>query len=144
MCIPPKSLVSSPPVYNSLPPRVVLTPMGKASFRNETLEKKGYRYSFSRKCDGRLVEIVYLKKDGSTGTLIGDIDTLFDVHYTGRVYTVVFKFIGDTSDASGDTVTLHKVDVSPKLFHMSGLSGDLLVRILDKVLSEVFGRKEEV
>jgi len=146
---PPKSLTAGRRPLTSeeelelskLPVREIVTPMGKAKFKNKELEEKGYRYSFSRNCDERLIEIVYLRKDGSTGTLIADVNTLFAVSLKDEdTYTITLKVFKTIVDDSA--LELHRVDVPALMYDNYGLAGILLRAVLDHVLQRAFGREK--
>ncbi len=124
----------------SLPEREILTPMGKAKFRNADLESKGYRYSFAKNCDDKLVEIIYLKDDGSTGTIIADIDSLLDTEVVVRegkpVCLVTFKLLKKVSNP----VNMHRAEV-PISSLSNGIVGKMLRGLLDYFLEKVYGRE---
>jgi hypothetical protein len=124
----------------SLPEREVMTPLGKAKFRNKTLEEKGYRWTFVKDTNNELLEIVYLKDDGSTGTLIADLDTLFDrkiVSKDNLPYCIVtLKIIAGV----GSTVELVRADVPIKslddVTHTLKKPG-----VLNYFFEKIYGRK---
>lgn len=125
----------------SLPEREVYTPMGKSRFRSKVLEEKGYRYTFSKNCDEKLVEIVYLKEDGSTGTIIADIDSLFETKIVVRdnepICLVTFKLLKDI----GNPVTLHRAEV-PISSVSGGIVGKMLRGLLEYFLERVYGKTD--
>ncbi len=135
---PPKQL--GPPKDPSLPDREVLTPMGISIFRDANLEKRGYRYSFSKACQERMVEIVYLKDDGTTGTVIADLESLFDTQVVvadGKpVCRVTFKLLRKVSNP----VNLHCADV-PVTSISNGTVSKMLRGLLDYFLEKVYGRQ---
>lgn len=138
---PPTHLTSATVVEDSsLPEREILTPMGKSLFRNAELEKKGYRYSFSKNCDGKLVEIIYLKEDGTTGTIIADIDSLLDTEIVVRddkpVCLVTFKLLKKITNP----VNLYRAEV-PLTSVSGGIVGKMLRGLLDYFLEKVYGRE---
>ena len=130
-----------PPKDPMLPDREVVTPMGVSIFRDANLEAKGYRYSFSKACQERLVEIVYLKDDGTTGTVIADLDSLFDtkivVNDKGTpVCRVTFKLLKEVTSP----VNLYCADV-PVASINNGAVGKMLKGLLDHFLGQVYGRQ---
>jgi len=132
-----------PNVDHSLPERTVLTPMGISQFRDAHLEAKGYRYSFSKPCGERMVEIVYLKDDDTTGTIIADLESLFDLKfvvddYNKAVCRVTFKILKDVTNP----VTLSRADVPFSGAFTSGAVTKMLKGLLDHFLGQVYGRTE--
>jgi len=127
----------------TLPEREILTPLGKARLRNASLESKGYRYSFSKNCDDKLVEIVYLRDNGTTGTIIADIDSLFDTELTVKdekpVCQVTFKLIKKATNP----VNIYRADV-PISSISDGLVGNIMRGLLDYFLEKVYGRGKSV
>lgn len=134
---PPKDLSSVNP---SLPEREVLTPMGRAKFRNADLEEKGYRWLFTKGSDNKMIEVVYLKDDGTTGTIVADLDSLFDKQVVSRdnipMCVVTFKVITKV----GDTVELIRADVPIKT--MDDITKTLeSPGLIDYFLEKAYGRK---
>lgn len=131
-----------PSVDPTLPSREVLTPLGKADFRDAVLEEKGYRFSFAKKCNEKLVEIVYLRDDGSTGTVIADLESLFDtkilVNDDGKpVCRVTFKLLKEVTSP----VNLNCADV-PVESITGGAVGKMLRGLLAHFLEQVYGRQK--
>jgi hypothetical protein len=124
----------------SLPEREIFTPMGKAKFRSSELETKGYRYSFASGCDEKLVEIVYLKDDGTTGTIIADIDSLLATEMVVRdnkpVCLVTFKLLREVTNP----VNMHRAEI-PINSLSTGIVGKMLRGLLDYFLEKVYGRQ---
>lgn len=141
---PPSFLGPTQPAQDlSLPEREVVTPMGIAYFRDANLEEYGYRYSFSKPCKEKMVEIVYLKDDGSTGTVIADLESLFDTKIVvtddGKpACRITFKLLKEVTSP----VSLHCADV-PVDSISGGLVGKILKGLLDHFLEQVYGRKQE-
>lgn len=137
---PPARLIAGSDDPN-LPEREVYTPMGKSRFRSKELEEKGYRYSFAKNCDEKLVEIVYLKEDGSTGTIIADIDSLFETKIAVKddepVCLVTFKILKDIDNP----VSLHRAEVPIKSVS-GGIVGKILRGLLDYFLERVYGKTD--
>ena len=123
----------------TLPEREVYTPMGKSRFRSKVLEEKGYRYTFAKNCDEKLVEIVYLKADGTTGTIIADIDSLFETKIISRdnepLCLITFKLLRDIDNP----VTLHRAEV-PIGSVSGGIVGKMLRGLLEYFLERVYGK----
>lgn len=116
--------------------------MGASTFQDAALESNGYRYSFAKGCQERLVEIVYLKDDGSTGTIIADLDSLFDTNIVvtddGKpVCRVTFKILKEVTSP----VNLHCADV-PVASVNNGVVGKMLRSLLDHFLKQVYGRQQ--
>lgn len=137
---PPRHL--GPPVDPSLPQREIMTPMGVSFFRDATLEEQGYRYSFSKKCNEKMVEIVYLKEDGTTGTVIADLESLFDTKIivndeNKAMCRVTFKLLREVTNP----VSLQCADV-PVDSISNGMVGNMLRKLLDHFLKQVYGRQE--
>lgn len=136
---PPARLIAHAPEDLSLPEREILTPMGKSRFRCMQLEERGFRYSFAKNCDDKLVEIVYLKPDGSTGTVIADIDSLFDTKIIVKdnkpVCMITFKLLKTV----GNPVDLHCAEV-PIDSVSNGIVGQMLRGLLDYFLEKVYGK----
>jgi len=138
---PPPRLIAGPAEDMSLPQREVLTPMGRSTFRDANLEKHGFRYSFCKGCDDKLVEIVYLKNDGTTGTIIADIDSLFDTKIISRddkpICLVTFKLLREIDNP----ISLHRAEV-PIDSVSGGIVGKMLKGLLEYFLERVYGRSE--
>lgn len=122
--------------------RLVRTPSGNKMFDVATLDEKGYHWKLMGE-DKRLVEIVYVRVDGSTGTIIADLDSLFDLRMVvedGRpVCEVIFKFLSEVTSP----VTLHRARV-----RLQKIDGDILSKIagqlLDSFLSGMFGKPGDI
>jgi hypothetical protein len=125
----------------ALPAREILTPMGKSTFRSASLEEKGYRYSFAKGCDEKLVEVVYLKDDGTTGTVIADIDSLLHTEVVVKddkpVCLVTFKLLKEVSNP----VDLYRAEV-PLNSVSGGIVGKMLRGLLDYFFGKVYGREK--
>ncbi|MHA2066333.1 MAG: hypothetical protein ACXABY_18335 [Candidatus Thorarchaeota archaeon] len=138
---PPTRLIASPPEDMTLPEREVYTPMGKSKFRSKELEERGYRYSFAKNCDDKLVEIVYLKPDGTTGTIIADIDSLFETKVVSKddevICLVTFKLLKDIDNP----VTLHRAEVPINSIN-GGIVGKMLRGLLEYFLDRVYGKAD--
>lgn len=137
---PPKVL--GPAINPNLPQREVVTPMGISTFQDANLEKKGYRYSFSKEANDRLVEIVYLKDDGSTGTIIADLESLFDtriiVDDTGNpLCRVTFKLLNKVTNP----IQLQCADVPVSAIN-SGFMGKMFKNLLDHFLGNTYGLQQ--
>ena len=115
--------------------------MGKSRFRCRVLEEKGYRYTFAKNCDEKLVEIVYLKADGTTGTIIADIDSLFETKIIVKdnepICLVTFKLLKDI----GNPVTLHRAEVPINSIN-GGIVGKMLRGLLEYFLERVYGKTD--
>ena len=127
----------------NLPQREVVTPMGISKFQDAGLENNGYRYSFSKASNDRLVEIVYLKDDGSTGTIISDLDSLFDtkivVNSAGKAMCrVTFKLLKEVTNP----IQMHCADV-PIDTISGGFMGKMLKNLLDYFLKKTYGLKKD-
>lgn len=140
---PPSNLTS---VNQNLPERTIVTPMGTTKFRSEDLETKGYRWTFAKKSDNKLIELVYLKSDGSTGTLIADVDTLFDRQIVSKdnipYCTITLKVIASIGEREevGPSVELIRADVPIKRFNDIN---EILTRadVLDYFFEKLYGRR---
>ena len=124
----------------SLPEREILTPLGRAKFRNAELEEKGYRWLFTTGSDDEMIEVVYLKDDGSTGTLIADLDTIFDKKIISRdnipmclVTYKVMKSVGESVELIRAEVPIRSMDDINKTLKRPGL--------IDYFLEKAYGRK---
>lgn len=124
----------------SLPEREIITPMGTAKFRSRDLEENGYRWTFSKASNSRMVEIVYLKEDGSTGTIIADVDSLFDTRIEVKddkpVCIVTFKFMRKVTNP----VNLQCASV-PITTVSNGVVGKMLTQLLEFFLERTFGKE---
>ena len=142
----PTEAYEAPPTYlgpsvdTSLPKREVLTPLGTSTIRDADLERKGYRYSYSKPCQKRLVEIVYLKEDDTTGTVIADLESLFDIKLVTSADNklccrVTFKLLREVTSP----VNLHCADV-PVDSISSAKINSILKSLMDHFLEKVYGR----
>jgi len=138
---PPKVL--GKPSDPNLPHREVVTPMGISTFQDASLEENGYRYSFAKAANDRLVEIVYLKDDGSTGTIIADLESLFDTRIIvgddGKAMCrVTFKLLKEVTNP----IQMQCADV-PVDNISGGFMGKMLKNLLDHFLSNTYGFQKD-
>jgi hypothetical protein len=126
-------------VPDDIPERLVYTPMGVGKFRNADLERDGFRWGWSGP-EGKLVEIVYLRPNGDTGTVIADVESLLDMKVVMRdgtpVCCVTFKLLKTIKapvDLYGATVPIDGI----KEDRMKETVGRLLTHFLRRTYGKV-------